>query len=285
MTDLSYIVGQRDWTVPMPKLILDPDEQAVMNIAGLNVWLEPGPDNIVRADNGDFVAWVDRVSRRRFVPRAAAKPLVVSSGATQALRFGFGGTLTGAANGSLHAEDGADLLSATGYTIGILARFPIAAANGGTEGVTTAYGDWFGSEAATSYLVAGTNNQVSTSIRNNVALGSEITYGTRIDDGLWHRHVFSYDFTGKVEAYRKDGVQVQINNSVVREVAVDASPTIANVLKMVIGGAGPLGSDMIGELGAIAHVAGRSLHVSAAAADLAALEARLESRRLALLSA
>jgi hypothetical protein len=278
MPDLSYIVGQRDWTVPMPKLILDPDEQAVRNIAGLNVWLEPGLDNMERDENGLFTAWVDRVSNRRFVPVGANKPLIVNDGTTQALRFGFGGALPG----GLRAEDDASLLSAAGYTFGICIRFPVATANGGTElgAGATAYGNWLGSRVnATQYMVIGTNNQASTSARHNLALGPDLTYSSpRIDDGLWHTHIFSYDYAEKDLIYMKDGVLAQYNNNVLHEML----DTPQAALQLAIGQSGTGQAPMVGEFGGLFHVAGRALHISAAAADLAALEVRLNGRRLAL---
>jgi hypothetical protein len=282
MPDLSYIVGQRDWTVPMPKLILDPDEQAVRNIAGLTVWLEPGLDNIERDTEGLFKAWVDRVAQRRFIPRVTAKPNIVARGQAHALQMGFGGALTVTSNGSLRAEDNASLMSADGYTVAFLGRFPVATANGGTEMPNgyTAYGSWLGTALTTTpatYWVFGSNNLASTSVRNNINLGSEITYGPRYDDGLWHYHVVSYDFATKNMVYRKDGVQIAINAAVVREMV----STPAEAIQLVIGGSGAA-NNLVGEVGAAMVVQHRGLHITANSADLAAMETRLNTMRTAL---
>jgi hypothetical protein len=272
------------WTViDLPTLSMTAEEAAVKAIAGLNTWLEPGASNLALDGSSLFAAWTDRLTGRRFVPAGTAKPLIVTAGQSKALRMGFGGALTAAANGSLRAEDNANLLSATGYTLATLTRFPVAAANGGTEVSGTAYGNWIGSKINTSYFVMGTNNSAQTSVRHNLASGADLIVGTpRADDGAWHYHVASYDYAGKVLHLRKDGALFGSKTGVANDIAT----TPDGALQMVIGAAGATGTSggMIGEIGGVFLIANRALHLSANAADLAALEARLASLRAQLAS-
>jgi hypothetical protein len=271
------------WTVnDLPTLSLTAEEAAVKAIAGLNTWLEPGASNFALDGSSLFAAWTDRLTGRRFVPAGTAKPLIVTAGQSKALRLGFGGSLTASVNGALRAEDNANLLSATGYTLATLTRFPVAAANGGTEVSGTAYGNWIGSKINTNYFVLGSNNSAATSVRHNLALGADVQVGSpRADDGFWHYHVASYDFAGKTLHLRKDGALLGSNAAVAREIVT----TPEGALQMVIGASGAtLTGGMIGEIGGVFFIANRALHLSANAADLAALEARLASLRAQLAS-
>jgi hypothetical protein len=250
-------------------------ENALAGVVGLNTWLETH-DNFFQTSGGLLTGWVDRIAGRRFIPAVSTAPLIVPRGTRKALQFNW----TGLINHSMRAEDGANLLSLTGYTVAFLTRVPIPVAAGGTEiaANVTPQGNVIGSANDTTYFGAAINSGGFPNIRNQGGTSAFLTSPTSVQDGLWHSHVFSYDFTSKGSAYRRDGVQIITGSVVASEMQTPstdpASPTY-KTLQMVLGGAGLTytGTPMRAiEVGGIFHVAGRALHLPANAADLAALE-------------
>ncbi|EFH09435.1 LamG-like jellyroll fold domain-containing protein [Pseudoroseomonas cervicalis] len=260
--------------VNLPVVIVSPEEAAVAAIAGLNVWLE-GRASDIDLSSGIFTGWRSRVGGLRWVPALAQAPLVLSAGSRRFLRFGYGGGgLAANANGVLREQDDSNVLSASGYTIGIVARGPVPA-----EAAAT--GAWVGNQVSDRFF-AGLSSTASIQVFHASATGGAlITYGTepRPNDGVWHYYVLSYDFAGKVMRLRKNGQQIFERTSVGSEIS-----TATGGLRMVLGGSAETfsASRLTGDLAGVLHVSGRALHLLANAADLTALETYLAQIRTQL---
>lgn len=257
----------------LPTIVVSPEEAAVAAISGLNVWIEGRPSDI-DLTGGNFAGWRSRVGGLRWIPALAEAPTVITAGSRRFLRFGYGAGLSAGANGVLREQSNSDVLSAAGYTIGLVARGPIPAD-------ATAVGAWVGNQVTDRFFV-GLSGTASIQVFHASATGGAlITYGTepRPNDGVWHYYVLSYDFAGKAMRLRKNGMQIFERTSVGSEIS-----TATGGLRLVLGGSADTfsASRLTGDLGAVLHVSNRALHLPGNATDLAALEAYLALIRNAL---
>lgn len=148
-------------------------------------------------------AYVDRVTGRRWVPRAGAvAPVAAQSNGVNILRF--------AAGGALQAEDGADTFTSLGsYSILTVAKLPAAA---GTFGGIYASNDLAASELIDFF---DASSSVHSAIAQYSGGGSMNGAVNTNSDGAWHTHVISVDSATSVKSnmVRRDGIQTGVTST------------------------------------------------------------------------
>lgn len=249
----------------LPTYLPTAAEKAILTYSP-SAWLEGDSKYIQVSGAGAFVAWVDRVSGKRYVPGRAEVPGLATYGTKTICRFGFrpyvSTSLT--ANGVLVAEDNYGALSLTGnYTLAVIGRLPLPGAETGSElpgGIGQSGGLFVGSHIDTDYLyfdtIYGTGQM---NLRNKFSSPMFTSTGA-FDDAAWHSFIASCSITNGSAQIIADGSLLSANTSGI--VALSGA-TNSNV--MTIGGAGAScdQSRLIGDVALVIYVPNVAAHLTA----------------------
>lgn len=209
MTDMRVFKGAPGVTLSgnFPSLTYSAEETALRAL-GLTLFFDPSSRYIKGNLDSDEVSafrWRAAVGGIKFKPFGVNRPLLITDGDRQCLRFNFGGLGTGTnGEGGSLIQDGSDniLPNAVDYTFGFLYRIPVP----NTEGTASATGGiLFGNRLDATQFIASASS--STGRWDYRHAGTAQSASNTVDqrDGLWHYAVFYYDAANDIFNGRRDG--------------------------------------------------------------------------------